>query len=86
MKYINIRNNLNIIKKLVFILILFVFGLIFITNVKADPVKEAYLLPGESFFSYFNFLSILFSFRRPTLSVSGRLQYVHFVAAPVPSH
>ena len=70
MKYTSIRNNLNIIKKLVFILILFAFGFMLNTNtVKADTVKEAYLLPGDSFFSYFNLLSnnATGSFRRGTL-------------------
>ena len=38
MKYTSIRNNLNIIKKLVFILILFVFGFMFNTKVFAYTV------------------------------------------------
>ena len=38
------EHNLKLIKKLVFILILFAFGFMLNTNtVKADTVKEAYL-------------------------------------------
>jgi surface protein len=41
------ENNLKLIKKLVFILILFAFGFMLNTNtVKADTVKEAYLKKG----------------------------------------
>ncbi len=48
------KHNLKLIKKLVFVLILFAFGFMLNTNtVKADPTKEAYFKDGTSIDNFF---------------------------------
>ena len=48
------EHNLKLIKKLVFVLILFAFGFMLNTNtIKADPTKEAYFKDGTSIDNFF---------------------------------